>query len=359
MNSSNAWDFLVARDNFRRTTFHLEPGLPDRRLEVGEVLLGVERFALSANNMTYAATGDEFGYWDLFEAPPGWGRIPAWGYARVIASACAQVRVGERVFGLVPMSSHFVMRPHRNSGGLVDQSAGRSRLNPAYNFYADCGSVLGDQDEYEAIFRPLLITSMIFADFLQANEAFSAQRVVISSASSKTAMGLAHMLGGSGLVRVGLTSRRNRDFVTNLGLFEQVVAYDDMDLEPGCPTVLADFTGDMAIVASVHEALSADLRHSALIGFTHEKARAQASRLPGVEPEFFFAPDHIRRRMTEWGPPEFAHRLNAAITSFAPVAAPWFALSRGLGPRALDVAYGRLAQGGIDPREGLIIQVTG
>ena len=45
-------------------------------LAADQVLLAVDRFALTANNITYALTGDMLGYWTFFPADDGWGRIP-------------------------------------------------------------------------------------------------------------------------------------------------------------------------------------------------------------------------------------------------------------------------------------------
>jgi hypothetical protein len=58
----------------------------------GDVLVKVEQFAFTANNMTYALIGGSTGwYWDFFPAPRGWGRIPVWGFGKVVALACCEV----------------------------------------------------------------------------------------------------------------------------------------------------------------------------------------------------------------------------------------------------------------------------
>jgi uncharacterized protein DUF2855 len=50
----------------------VEGELPED-LDEGEAQLLVERFALSANNVTYAALCEQLGHWRLFPAPEGWG----------------------------------------------------------------------------------------------------------------------------------------------------------------------------------------------------------------------------------------------------------------------------------------------
>ncbi|MDG0970259.1 MAG: DUF2855 family protein, partial [Porticoccaceae bacterium] len=37
-------------------------------LQDGEVLVSIERFAFTANNVTYGAAGDTIGYWKFFPA---------------------------------------------------------------------------------------------------------------------------------------------------------------------------------------------------------------------------------------------------------------------------------------------------
>ena len=87
-------DFIVDRANLREGKF-VTTQLPE--LKPGQVLLHVDKFALTANNITYGAAGDSIGYWKFFPAQDNWGRIPVWGYADVIASHNDALPIGERV----------------------------------------------------------------------------------------------------------------------------------------------------------------------------------------------------------------------------------------------------------------------
>ena len=51
-------------------------------LSDGEVLARIDRFALTANNVTYGVMGERIGYWKFFpvEAEED-GIIPVWGFA--------------------------------------------------------------------------------------------------------------------------------------------------------------------------------------------------------------------------------------------------------------------------------------
>ena len=69
----------------------------------GEILLAIDKFAMTANNVSYAASGDMIGYWRFFptHADP-WGKVPVWGMADVVASRCPDIAVGERLYGFSP-----------------------------------------------------------------------------------------------------------------------------------------------------------------------------------------------------------------------------------------------------------------
>ena len=55
--------FEVRRDDLSvfRVTEQAIPGIED-----GEILAEIERFALTANNISYAVVGDKLGYWKFF-----------------------------------------------------------------------------------------------------------------------------------------------------------------------------------------------------------------------------------------------------------------------------------------------------
>ena len=207
---TTATDLLVDR-----TDLH-ESRLQTREVECadGEALFEIERFALTANNITYAVAGDSaFGYWKFFPAPDHWGRVPVWGFARVSASRHPDVAVGERFYGYFPMGTHLVVKPQRvGPSGFVDGAPHRAALPPVYNQYT---RATGDRHEETAqmLLRPLFMTSFLLDDFLADNDFFGARRVILSSASSKTSLGLAFELARNRKGRVtvaGLTAPSQR-----------------------------------------------------------------------------------------------------------------------------------------------------
>ena len=54
----------------------------------GKAILKIDGFSLTANNITYAVAPDAVGYWNFFPVEKdGWGQVPVWGFADVVASA--------------------------------------------------------------------------------------------------------------------------------------------------------------------------------------------------------------------------------------------------------------------------------
>src|SRR5687767_11047378 len=220
---TGAWDLLVARDGFSKTE------LVDRDVRepgAGEVLLKVDRVGMTANNVTYALAGDALNYWSFFPADDGWGRVPLWGFADVVESNAAGVEVGARIYGYLPTSSHLVVRPDRvSAGGFTDVSEHRAELPRVYNRYAfNAGdpSYAVENEDLQILYRPLFFTSYMLDDFLGDNGFFGAEQVVVSSASSKTAYGMAFCTGlRDGRPQlVGLTSSGNVAFTESLGCYD-------------------------------------------------------------------------------------------------------------------------------------------
>src|ERR1700730_3643118 len=338
--------FIVARDAFQECKF-IETNLPEANSLPDEALLvKVERFAFTANNITYATLGDQLKYWQLFPAPEGFGNIPVWGFGQVIASKHPQVSDGERLFGYFPMAKHLVIEAADVSKrGLRDAAAHRQGVAPVYNAYArvsDNPAFEGRQGDYQALLRPVFMLSFLVDDSLAEAEFHGARGVILSSASSKTAIGLAHLLSLRQEIRViRLTSAANADFVRSLGCYDEVVSYDNLPALPqDQPVAFVDMAGNGDLRARLHRQFGDRLRYSGRIGLTHQsKPGDEEPDLPGAKPTWFFAPDQIRKRAKEWGPGGIDARFGSAWSGFAPKLDGWVKVIEGRGKAAVKQIY--------------------
>jgi len=204
-------------------------------------------------------------------------------------------------------------------------------------------------------------------DALRASELsyrrlFEAAQVVIASASSKTAMGLAFLLAKKrpyDVKVVGLTSERNRAFCEQLGYYDKVLTYDQLGwLNAITPTVYVDMAGDGKLLSKVHHHFDRALKHSCIVGATHWENRATQHALPGVKPQFFFAPAQMARRMKDWGGDVFRARYAEAWQAFLPSAASWLEIRRGRGTAAVAAAYLEVLEGRTPPNVGHILSIA-
>lgn len=345
-------DFLIAKDDLHRTRFS---DAPAPELAEDQALLSVSAFGLTSNNITYAMFGEAMSYWKFFPAEEGWGRVPVWGFAEVAASNVAELELGARVYGYLPPSSDLVVTPSRvEARGFLDASPHRAALPAAYNGYTLCAAdpVYDAADEdAQMLLRPLFFTSYLIDDFLADSERFGADTVVLSSASSKTSSALAFLLSRrEGVETIGLTSARSAQFTRELGVYDAVITYDDLDSLPHARAVYVDMAGDAALRNAVHSHFGEELTHSAVVGATHHDSMgAVPDSLPGARPTFFFAPDRVAKRTLDWGREGFEGRLAESWRPYAQWAEGWLTVIHGAGPEALERAYLDLLDGRIDP----------
>ncbi|MEM8767557.1 MAG: DUF2855 family protein [Pseudomonadota bacterium] len=326
----------------------------------GEVLLRVDRFGLSANNISYADVGEALGYWAYFSPPGDLGSVPVWGFADVVESAVPGLEVGERLFGYLPMASEFVIRP-ANVEPLIlaDASEQRAPLHPWYNRYYRCSADPLYDEQYldlQPILWALFMTGLMMAEEL----ANAVDAVVISSASSKTALSLAWSLQALNpdLHVVGLTSAGNSDFVAARGVYDTVTGYEDLALPELPPMAFVDIAGNASITAAVHEKLGERLKDSVTIGATHRAPTSAAAPLPGPTPRFFFIPDVAEAKAAEVGFENYHRTFAEHWASFAPWAAAWCEFERHAGAAAVEAAYQRLLAGQANPARALILSWT-
>jgi Protein of unknown function (DUF2855) len=353
-------DFLVKRDDLREARVAdseaTEPG-------PGEALLRVDSFGLTANNITYAVMGEAMSYWNFFPAPEGWGRVPVWGFAEVERSEAEGVEPGTRVYGYLPPSSSLLVRPASIDGaGFVDGSPHKAELPSAYHRYLSTAVDPFYREDTEAIqmlLRPLFFTSFLIDDQLADEGLVERGPILISSASSKTAIAAAFLLARrEGVELVGLTSPGNREFVEGLGIYGMTVPYDEIDsLERG-PATYVDISGDGAVRHAVHGHFGEELAHSMAVGLTHwEEIGAGEGELPGPSPALFFAPDRVAKRAEDWGRAALEQRVAEAWHPFCEWTAGWLGTIPAEGFDGLRAAYLEVLEGGVAPMSAHVVKL--
>ena len=342
---------------------------PPPALGAGEARIRIDRFGLSANNVTYAVYGRTMRYWDCFPGPVEdgvvWGRVPVWGFGDVIESDVPGLAEGRRLYGYFPMGDELVVRPGRlDEQGFSDVTPARAAIPSVYARYgyADADRIYrSDREPQQMLLWPLFVTSFVVDDFLGDRALFGSGTVVVSSASAKTAIGAAFLLAGRpGVHVVGLTSPGNVDFVQSLGCYGTVLTYDAVDRLTATDTCYIDVAGRRDVTHAVHTRLGDHLRHSMVVGDTHWDDDATGDgTLPGPSPEFLFAPDQIAKRRADWGRDGFEAAVAGAWERFVPWTDGWLTLRTRTGAIEVEAAYRDLLDGRVDPAAGDICSLVG
>lgn len=354
-------EIQIRKDDIRQArVVEITPApLPD-----GAARLALELFSLTANNVTYAAMGEgKLGYWDFFPGPEGWGRLPVWGFAAVAESRAPGVQAGERFYGYYPMGEMLDVFPAKaGPRGFMDSAAHRRAKAAVYNQYLNTALDPAYDAAFEpeqAIFRPLYGTGWWAADCVMQGEQ-RPRSIVMSSASSKTALATAHQLRRLTDARlIALTSARNVAYVRETGIYHETASYESVGtLRATAPAAYLDFLGRESLTAAVHHALGADLVRSILVGATDWGSKPGGVVLPtaaleGPQPEFFFVPDHATARL----------KTDAALgAAMVRDLRAFYAASRGLitaeqlvGFDAVQDAWSRLVAGTVAPRAALVL----
>jgi NADPH:quinone reductase-like Zn-dependent oxidoreductase len=351
------------RDAFDQLRVVDDP-LPET-LQTGQILLEVDRFALTANNISYCQVGDLLGYWRFFPTQDAqWGRVPAMGYATVSKSAHPEIKVGERVWGFFPMSTHLLIKGGKISAhNFCDVSEHRDGFAPIYAQFQRAASnpiYEASREEQDSLLRGLYLTSWLCEDALFDHDCYGAKDCLITSASSKTAIALAHAVKARGAMRsVGLTSARNKAFCEQLGCYDAVFSYDEISALPNeIPAVSVDMAGDRAVNAALHTHYGDQLRYAYLVGATHQDGPMGAGdKLPGPQPELFFAPAQAAKRSEEWGPSEMEKRIGSSFVDFRRFADQWLKIRHFDGALAAQEAFLMVLQGGASPAEGYTVSL--
>lgn len=333
--------------------------------EIGEqeILFQIDKYVLSSNNITYAVTGYQFKYWEFFPTEEPFGIIPVWGVARVIESKHPDIKVGERFFGYFPMSRVLKaeignITPH----GFMEKSAHRKGLMAIYNYYTNLGANTPADttvEDYSLVSRITFSTSFLLYHLLKDESFFGADQIILTSASSKTALGLAYLLRQNqptdGKKLIGLTSPRNLDFVKAVGYYDEVVAYADLENKiPAHSSTVLDFSGNSELLIRMNDLLKEKLQHTTLIGITDWRAEKAFAKLPNTAG--FHAGIQSQKKKKEWGLEKMTQLIGKELAGFIKSTSAWMSLHYIKDADALAQFYQELLKGQISPHKGYIVQ---
>ena len=372
----NGHVFEVNKLDLKKT--RIEPLAIQQTRVKNEVILNVDKFALTANNISYGITGDTLGYWRFF--PPQtlsreskssnnqWGRLPVMGFATVVSSNNHEIQVGEKVWGFMPMATHVKILAGKISDlGFSDVSPYRDGLAPLYAAFERVKSNPFhsiEHEDYEILVRGLFITSWLVDDFMDDNQYFGASQYLITSASSKTSIALAFAVKKRRRrPSIGITSSKNKAFVESLDCYDQVISYDEIThLNADTPSILVDMAGGKATLTAIHCHFTEQLRYSCRIGATHHNDMLPAdisknSGLPGAIPTFFFAPSQLKKRTKDWGSKETMKQIGYSLQGYIDFCRSVMSIEHTTDKNDIDAIYQRILSGTADASTGQIVSL--
>jgi len=366
MANISAIDFTVNIKNLQDTRFVEKHYSED--LASNQVLLQIDKFSFTSNNITYAVLGERMNYWRFFPAPTGFGIVPAWGYASVIHSNHPQIEVGQRFYGYYPMSSHLLVTAEKVSEqGFADSTEHRLGLPPIYNFYTNTAndpSYSPELEDLTSLFRPLFVTSFLIDDHFSEQSFHGATEILITSASSKTAQALAFLMAKRikeqdlNLNIIGLTSSKNAAFVKQLGWYDQVLLYEEIaTLDRNEKHMVIDFAGNHETQYQLQMHLEESLQYNCRVGLVDWQHLEGKRTLPN-KGEMFFAPNHAQQRQKHWGVKGFLLKVGVAWQQFIIAVKAGVSVKECQSPQELQQLYLEMLNGQVDPKNSNIVSLT-
>ncbi|GAB4396061.1 MAG: DUF2855 family protein [Microscillaceae bacterium] len=354
--------FTIQKNDISKISIHREE-MP--ALKAGEVLFGIKKYAITANNLTYAVLGDKLRYWDFFPSHTETeGIIPVWGFAEVLASQHPQIALGEYCYGYFPMSAYLVVEAHKVTDfGFTDNAAHRKALSSVYNYYNRCTtdpSYRSDIEDFIPILKPLFVTSFLNYYFLEDAHFHQAEQIILTSASSKTGLGLAFMLkqhqAQAPKKILGLTSAANLEFVKKTGYYTEVLPYEELNQVALEDSLIVDFAGNAQHIKTLYAHLGAHLKYVSRVGLADWKATKDFKEIPNAE--LFFAPAFAKEKYEVWGIAETNQKIAQYFFRFAEAMQSTLEIHYLTNTDAVKAVYAQMLSGTLPPNKGYIVKMA-
>lgn len=371
MAENSAVDHLISLDDI--TVQKFVPSSCNESTVPGpnQILVKLDNFTISANNITYALTGDTLGYWSFFPTPenPGWGRVPIWGFADVVRSSVPGVEAGTRIHGVFPISTYSILDVtliESTPPALYEISPVRSKSPVLYKRYRIVPAETKDttQELLEVTLLVNFYSAFLMSETSLAEEKIDGKTVVILSASSKTGSSTASILKkrnpSTRIIGVSSTTE-NKDFAAATGFYDDVYTYSTPALSETLSSlpnniVLVDLAGKGQFLTDLKKTLGSKLERIVLVGNTDWKAGSWPP--PGLEnSEPFMAPDALMELVGAWGEGVFGQKFVEVFTKYLTGGFKGFSISQVRGHDALLAEFQKLLKGGYDPSTGLSLKL--
>ena len=365
-------EFQVLKSDITKTRI-AEVDINQSGLEKDEILVQIENFSFTANNISYGVAGDSLGYWQFFPAKDNqngeWGCIPMWGFAKVVKSNHDEIKESERLFGYFPPSDFLKIQPAKiSSQNFFDSTPHRKDLPVIYNNYVRLEGEAdydASNDSIRALLFPLHLTAFCLCDALLYENYYDCEQIIILSASSKTAIGLAQGLSEADTAPkvFGFTSKKNKEFVESLNCYDEILPYEEMDnLDFSKNSVIVDMAGNPAIMEKLSTLLQDNLKKFLTVGATHwQKITSTDDVITNVQDsrfEFFFAPGHAQKRSGEWGAEKFNKVANEFLKKRSEQSKSWMNINEIRDFEGLSEIYNDMLTGDVEPKLGLIVNLN-
>lgn len=360
-------EFQTRKNDINQTRIH-EVTDSSRALEPGKIRVKVEKFAFTANNITYAVAGEQMAYWRFFPAADDdgstWGVMPVWGFGQVIETATPEIELGERFYGYFPPASEVILTPTKISARRFTEGApNRADLAAAYNNYQRLGADTNNDGAGESermLLAPLFTTSFCLWDSLADQQWRGGKQIVIISASSKTSIGLSYALAAdpNAPAVIGLTSPSNMALVEKLGTYDKAVSYDQLEsIDASVPTVIVDMSGNTDVLGRLHAHLGDNMVFCSNVGVTHWGETGKNPDINVERSEFFFAPGHIQKRVGEWGAAAFDQKVNDFMADTSAKCRDWLKIQDVDGLSGMEAVYDDVCSGKLSADQGIIVRM--
>jgi hypothetical protein len=207
------------------------------------------------------------------------------------------------------------------------------------------------------IYRPLFWTSFWCEDWLHSTGVTkSVTDILISSASAKTAYCLAFVLGlrrlngkvalpsgtasshggkdGAGKPRiVGLTSKKNLRFTKSLGLYDEVLTYEDVDqlgahANANAKWAYVDVAGNETLNNKISETLKSGIIKRVSLGMSDPSGGVSDPTGKGARMEFFFMVEWLAVRRAQLSTQEIANMQFGAWDALIRSCHTWLMIER-------------------------------